>query len=372
MPAASGPPTRVSTPSPAPTATPDCAERVFAGMTEAQRVGQLFLLGLASDRLGPDELHAIQAEHVGSVWFVDRSDAGVAAIRGVTDAVQAQATATATGGVRFFIAANQEGGIAQALHGPGFSEIPSAAVQGTLPVDRLEEEAATWGGQLRAAGVNLDFAPVMDVVPPGGDARNQPIGVLHRAFGHDPATVGDHGVAFLRGLRRGSVEGTIKHFPGLGRVLGNTDVTASVVDRVTTPTDPSLQPFADGIAAGAGLVMVALATYTQIDGYRLAAFSPIVMQMLRGAMGFTGVIVSDDLGATAAVAGIPPARRAVDFLTAGGDLIVSKTTAATTAMVAAILARAGTDATFAGRAEDAARRVLALKQRAGLLPCASP
>jgi beta-N-acetylhexosaminidase len=366
MPTASpAPRPSAATPSP----TPDCAERTFQQMTPAQRAGQLILLGLANDRLGPQEMQVIAQDHVGSVWFVERSDAGVSAIKSVSDAVQAQATVEATAGVRFLVAANQEGGITQALHGPGFSEIPSASVQGTLPAAGLEQEATVWGTQLGAAGVNLDFAPVMDTVPPGGDAQNQPIGVLHRAYGHDPATVGEHGTAFLRGLKSASVLTTIKHFPGLGRVQGNTDFAASVVDTATTPTDPYLQPFAQGIAAGADLAMVALATYTRIDPDHLAAFSPRVIQMLRTDEGFSGVIVSDDLGATAAVAGIPPGARATMFLDAGGDLIISKTVQASAAMLTAIRAQAGSDASFEVRVDDAVRRILALKERAGLLPC---
>jgi beta-N-acetylhexosaminidase len=358
-----------ATPSASPTATPSCEQQVFATMTLPQRVGQLFLLGLANDRFGQPEIRAIQAEHIGSVWFTERSDAGVAGVHAVADAVQAQVSPASTANVRFFIAANQGGGITQALHGPGFSEIPSAAVQGTFAVQTLEDDAALWGAQLRAAGVNLDFAPVLDVVPPGGDAQNEPIGVLHRAYGHDAVTVGTHGAAFLQGLHRASIDGTIKHFPGLGRVVGNTDFTASVVDRTTTPDDPTLQSFADGLAAGADLVMVALATYTRIDPDHLAAFSPTVMQLLRGPLGFGGPIVSDDLGATAAVASIPPATRAIDFLLAGGDWIISKTTAATDAMVPAILDRAQADPSFRSRVDEAAQRILTVKQRWGLLPC---
>lgn len=338
-------------------------------MSDDQRVGQLFLLGLTGDQLGPDEIRAIQAEHVGSVWFVEQSNAGVAGIRAVTDAIQAQASAASTAKVRFFVAANQEGGVIQALHGPGFSEIPSAAVQGTFAVQTLQDDAATWGAQLLAAGANLDFAPVLDVVPPGGDAQNQPIGALNREYGHDPTTVGTHGGAFLRGLHRAGIDGTIKHFPGLGRVQGNTDVTAGVVDSITAANDPYLQSFALGIAAGADLVMLALATYTQIDPNRLAAFSPTVMRLLRGTYRFTGVIVSDDLGATAAVADLPPATRANNFLDAGGDLIISKTAAATDAMIAGLQARVRTDAAFRVRVMESARRILAVKARWGLLPC---
>ena len=79
--------------------------------------------------------------------------------------------------------------------------------------------------------------------------------------------------------------------------------------------------------------------------------------------------MSDDLGATAAVASVPPGQRAVDFLLAGGDFIVSKTATATVAMVAALRARAAVDPTFAARVDDAALRILEAKDATGLLPC---
>lgn len=372
-----GPPPATTTPPPSTTsatASPSapCADAVFAQLTLPQRVGQLFALGLAGDQLGPDELEAIGSHHVGSVWFTETTTGGVSAVRAVADAVQAQATDAATGGVRFYVAANQEGGEIQALRGAGFSKIPSAVTQGTFEPSALQRDAARWGRQLSDAGVNLDFAPVMDVVPAGTEAQNQPIGVLHREFGSDPATVADHGTAFIRGMSAAGIATTAKHFPGLGRVLGNTDNVAEVVDTVTTPTDPFLDSFQGAIDAGVPFVMVALATYTQIDADHLAVFSATVMRLLRDTMGFDGVIVSDDLGAATAVASIPPARRAIDFLSAGGDLIVSKTVGATEAMAEAVVARASTNASFAARVDDAVRRVLAAKDASGLLPCSSP
>jgi beta-N-acetylhexosaminidase len=195
-------------------------------MTVAQRIGQLFLLGLADDRLGAAELGAIRSQHVGSVWFTATTSIGVAGVRRIADAVQAQATAAATARVGFFVAANQEGGLIQALKGPGFARIPSAVEQGKLAPGVLEGDALAWGSALKKAGINLDFAPVFDVVPPGGDATNQPIGVLKREYGHDPGTAGTHAAAFVRGMTRAGVATTAKHFPGLGRVIGHTDFSA--------------------------------------------------------------------------------------------------------------------------------------------------
>lgn len=358
--------------SPSPSASPtaaSCAAQAFARMTEDQRIGQLFLMGLANDQLGAAEIQEIQTDHVGSVWFVDRTYAGVVSVRAVANAVQAQTSPTSTAGVRFFVAANQEGGVIQALQGPGFSLMPSALTQGSWAPASLHNNASFWADQLRAAGVNMNFAPVMDVVPPGFDSQNQPIGALQREYGHDPATVASHGDAFLTAMRQNGVTVTLKHFPGLGRVTGNTDYTVAT-DTTTTVNDPYLQSFKGGIDSGADFVMVAIATYTQIDATRLAAFSPVVIgQMLRGQLGFKGVVVSDDLGATAAVASIPPGERALDFLSAGGDLITSKTSAATHAMVVAIRARVATDPGFRGRVDEAAQAVLQTKQTWGLVPC---
>ena len=362
--------TATATPTASPSPTAECAARVLAGMSEEQRIGQLFLLGLANDQLGAAEQNAIRTYHFGSVWFVEQSAAGAPAIRAVADAVQALATQDTTANVRFFVAANQEGGIIQSLSGPGFSTIPNALDQSTVDPLTLRVRAAQWGRELLAAGVNLNFAPVLDVVPVGTDAQNAPIGALRRGYGHDPATVSAHAIAFMKGMADAGIATTGKHFPGLGRVTGNTDFTAAVVDDVTTSDDPYLAPFRDAIAAGVPMVMVALAKYQKIDATELAVFSPTVMrQMLRVSLGFNGVVVSDDLGATVAVANIVPADRAIGFLTAGGDLIVSKTVAPANAMATAIAARASIDAAFKARVDDAALRVVRAKITFGLVRC---
>lgn len=332
-------------------------------------MGQLFIVGLRDDRLGPAEIAGIRRHHFGSVWFIQTTTEGVAGVRGVADAVQALATKANTAGVRFYVAANQEGGAVQALRGMGFSTIPTAVEQGKLSPATLQTDAETWGNELLAAGVNLNFAPVMDVVPAGSETQNEPIGVLEREYGSDPGTVGTHSVAFLRGMARAGVTTTAKHFPGLGRVVGNTDFTANVVDSVTIRDDLYLDSFRQAIDAGVPMVMVGLASYTKIDPDRLAVFSPVVMRLLRETYGFDGVVVSDDIGATAAVSDTPPENRAVDFVEAGGDLIISKYVGPTGRMAEAILARAESDPAFRSRVDDAAMRVLRAKKASGLLPC---
>ncbi len=339
-------------------------------MNEAQRVGQLFIVGLRDDRLGSAEIAGIREHHFGSVSFIQTTTVGVAGVKRVADAVQALATKAITARVRFYVAANQEGGVIQALRGQGFSTMPTAVDQGTLSPSTLRADAQNWGKQLFAAGVNLNFAPVMDVVPAGTESKNQPIGVLKRGYGNDPAAVGTHGVAFFRGMARARVTTTAKHFPGLGRVLGNTDFTANVVDSVTTPGDPDLASFRQAIDAGVPMVMVALALYKKIDPAHLAVFSPTVMNLLQDTYGFDGVIVSDDIGAAVAISDIPAGTRAIDFLQAGGDMIISKYVQPADQMADAVLARTRTHAAFRSRVDDAAMRALRAKEASRLLPCA--
>jgi beta-N-acetylhexosaminidase len=339
-------------------------------MTEAQKVGQLFLLGIEGDRLAPQETTAIETYHLGSVWLINVRTGGIDTLRPLTAAIQALATETTTHRVGFFVGADQEGGQIQHLKGPGFSTVPAALAQGQLAPPVLQRDAAQWGRELSLAGVNLNFAPVMDVVPPGGDATNLPIGALQREYGHDPATVGSHGAAFVRGMAQAGIPTTLKHFPGLGRVVGNTDTVAGVVDSATTSDDPYLEAFRTAIQAGAPFVMVSLATYSAIDPDHLAVFSPTIIEgLLREKLGFGGVVMSDDLGSTASVASMAPGDRATSFIAAGGDLMIVGGVTPASQMAAAVLARATSDPAFAAKVDAAALSVLRAKEAYGLLSC---
>jgi beta-N-acetylhexosaminidase len=171
-------------------------------------------------------------------------------------------------------------------------------------------------------------------------------------------------------MARAGIATTLKHFPGLGWVGGNTDTSAGVVDSVTTRNDPYLAAFRDGIEAGAPFVMMSLATYTLIDPDRPAVFSPIVIEdMLRDRLGFEGVVVSDDLGSTAATSSVPTSQRATRFIWAGGELVVVAGTGAAGTMATAVVSAARADRAFLARVDAAALHVLQVKEAYGLLPC---
>src|SRR5690606_8890366 len=208
-------------------------------------------------------------------------------------------------------------------------------------------------------------APVADVVPKELADDNEPIAGLDRGYGSDPEEVGAKVAAFTEGMADAEVATALKHFPGLGRVRGNTDFTSKVVDRSTTDDDPGFASFRAGIDAGADMIMIANAYYDKIDDDRQAVFSKkIVTGLVRDRLGFTGVVISDDLAA-AGVADVRPGRRATRFIGAGGDLMIIGDPDEAEEMAEALAEKAEDDTEFDARITESVIRVLALKSRHG-------
>ena len=267
------------------------------------------------------------------------------------------------------LAADQEGGLVQRLKGPGFARIPSARVQAKQSDAELRRNAYDWGRQLKEAGIDANLAPVADVVPMSMILVNKPIGQLRRGYGPSPERVAAKVTAFTKGMDRAGVATAVKHFPGLGRVRGNTDFVSRVVDTKTTRDDAALAGFSAAIDAGADMVMVSSAFYNKIDDDHRAAFSTLIMEeMLRKDLGFSGVVISDDLAA-AAMHVLPPEQRARRFIRAGGDLLIVGEAKLATPMAEAIKREASDNPAFEKRVTNSAVRVVAMKQRRGLAEC---
>jgi beta-N-acetylhexosaminidase len=348
-------------------ASPSTTALLLARMSLAERVGQLFMVGAPAAGDAGQTLPLLRQFHVGSVVLTGRSSLGVEATAHTTAVLQSEARSTSSVGLPLLIATDQEGGMVQVLGGPGFSSLPSALQQGATPVDSLRAQAQAWGFELHAAGVNVDLAPVLDVVPDSGAMSNAPIGAFDRQFGQDPANVAEHGLAFIRGMKNAGVSPTIKHFPGLGRVNGNPDNSSAVTDDVTSRHDAYLMPFAAAIRAGAPIVMVSTATYRLLDPNSPAAFSrTIVTGILRGDLSFTGLVISDDLGRAVQVRGWSLGERAVDFISAGGDLVLTVEPKVVPEMIAAVISKAQGDPVFRAQVDAAALRVLSAKRAQGL------
>ncbi|KAJ1684572.1 hypothetical protein LUZ63_020327 [Rhynchospora breviuscula] len=332
-------------------------------MTPEQRVGQLFVFGVVSTGATEEQLRDLARYSAGNAFLRGPTDLGVEDTRAVTDAV---AGVTTYAGVKPFVSADQESGNAQSLDGEGFSALPTGLEQGELRPARLRREARTWGEELKDAGVTLDLAPVADVVPEDVGTANDPIGYFERQYGSDPASVGNHVAAVVRGMADAGVATSVKHFPGIGRATGNTDSDPQVTDP-TRRDDPLLESFRRGIAADPPMVMVSSGFYPRISDGPRACFNPTIMQgMLRGDLGYDGVIVSDSFG-SASVAGDPPGKRALRFFRAGGTLLLDTNADDLRPMARAVLREVRSDPEFARTTKENVLRVLEAKDRFGLV-----
>lgn len=360
-------PTTASPTTASPTPRPVRCAELAGSLSLRDQVGQLMMVAVPSTGVGPSAADAVDRSRAGSVILLGNTTAGRTRVLAVTE--QAREAARTPQRIQPMLAADQEGGQVQRLQGQGFDRMPSARQQALLSPAELRRDATSWGQQLKRAGIDANLAPVADVVPTDLQNVNQPIGVLRRGYGSNPDRVAEHVAAFVEGMDAAGIATSVKHFPGLGRVRGNTDFTAKVVDGTTTRDDRSLRPFAAGVEAGTDMVMMSSAYYAEIDPRRRAAFSPtIIGGMVRDDLGFTGVVISDDLAA-AAMRDLGPGERMLRFLRAGGDLAIVGDPSIATSMANAVVAEARDDPELADLIEASTVRVLQLKDRRGLASC---
>jgi beta-N-acetylhexosaminidase len=263
-------------------------------------------------------------------WALDRLQAGLAAglllyERNLASEAQAAANGQAAQAAALaspvalpaIVATDQEGGIVARIPGPPTG---SAATMGARPAPDVEAEGRATADLLLRWGVNTDLAPVADVARPGTFEAQ-----ARRSFSGDPAVAAGGVSAFVTGLRAGGVAATLKHFPGLGAASANTDHADGVVDLPASDLDAvDLVPFAAGIGAGAQLVMMASAAYPALSP-GLALTSPAIVDgLLRGRLGFQGVVISDALDASGVGAVGTPPEAVVAAAAAGVDLFIAQ------------------------------------------------
>ena len=339
------------------------ASRAIATMSLDERAGQLIMAPMFAGGNPADLSALISTRHVGSVVLIGNWNNGTAAAKTAADALQSYAPS----GNQLIVSTDQEGGQVQHLKGSGFDTMPSAVAQGQMSADTLRSSAKTWGGQLKQAGINIDLAPVLGTVQVKRSS-NAPIGALNRDFGLDSNGNAQHGIAFVEGMRDAGVGATVKHYPGLGAVTGNTDFTTEgILDTTTTLDGEQIGAFNTTIKqAKPAMVMMPLATYQRIDSSAPAAFSSkIIDGTLRGSVGYDGVVISDSLSA-AAVSGIATKDLGVRLVDAGGDLACIGDTSYVTPILDGIIARAQSDPAFAKKVTASATRVMTLKYQMGL------
>ncbi len=218
------------------------------------------------------------------------------------------------------IAIDQEGGRVNRLDpAHGFPPTPSQASVGARG-DAVEAEQVgrRIGTTMAQAGLDLDLAPVVDV---DVDPTNPAIGALDRSFSADPAGVATMAAAEIRGLHSAGVRAVIKHFPGIGSASANTDFDQA--DVTTTWTDMELDPYRSLFGSNLpDAVMSAHVVNRQLDPDLPASLSPATIDgLLRTGLGWTGPVVTDDMGAVAITSRFERDEAIALAIEAGNDLL---------------------------------------------------
>jgi beta-N-acetylhexosaminidase len=363
-----------------------------AGLTDAQLVGQLFVsyvYGASATSDTPDQRQAnlalygaatgaeiIRRWHLGGIILIDHNDLDPSRpalstgnvgdprqIAGLTAGLQRSAEADS--GVRLLIGTDQEGGSVQRIT-DGVSWRPSELQLGQSDPGALRCGYRTLGQQLRALGVNQDYAPVADVVRTSG-------GVIgDRSFGPDPVVDSRDVVAAATGLQDAGVLATLKHWPGHGStpvdshedlpVLTESAQEWRTVDRV---------PFA-AAARVAGSIMVGHLALPALDPAGVpATLSPVLVgQQLRNALAYRGLVLTDSLWMAPMRQAGSPGQVAVRALQAGDDMLLMSPDLPNASR--AVLAKLRADRAFRLTVQEAVTRVLAAKARVAVAPTAQP
>jgi beta-N-acetylhexosaminidase len=262
--------------------SPPPVERAAAPPTLAQEVGQRFVFPYAGLRPPRALERRIRRGEAAGVILFARNVRSVGQVRAVVDRLQ-RLPRPAGLDRPLLIMVDQEGGPVRRLPGP-----PVAGAAQTATSAAAHDNGEAEGRVLRAAGVNVDLAPVVDVARPGAALERE-----GRTYGRDAATVIARAGAFAAGLRASGVAPVLKHFPGFGAATINTDDGSARVD--LPPATLRAVDAAPYRALAAPAVMVSTAIYPQVSALPAALSPRWTDGELRGRLGFEGVAISDDL-----------------------------------------------------------------------------
>lgn len=330
-------------------------------LTLEEKIGQLFICGFHS--LTPDEQikTLIEEYHLGGVVYFRRNVDSASQLADLSHNLQVLNKPLSE--IPLFIAIDQEGGMVSRIDHEGVSRIPGNMSLGAADDLELTAAAAALGAEeLNKLGINLNFAPVVDV---NNNPVNPVIGV--RSFGENPELVAAHGAAAIKGYQDKGVSATAKHFPGHGDTAVDTHLGLAVVPHDKSRLEQvELLPFRKAIEIDVDMIMTAHVIFPAFESEEIPATLShgVLTKLLREEMGYEGLIVTDclEMHAISKSIGIP--EGAVKALEAGADLIlVSHTQKDQVAAFKAVLAAVESGRLTEERIDASLKRILALKEK---------
>jgi beta-N-acetylhexosaminidase len=291
-----------------------------------QKIGQMLIIGFRGDKIDRTSYisKAMNVLNLGGVILFDKDNPSSGTEkRNITSYNQTKtliANLNKYSPSPLFISVDAEGGYINRLKEKyGFINIPSAEQMGKGTIEETKNQADTLGRELKDLGINMDFAPVVDV---NVNPENPVIGYLKRSFSADPEKVYEYASSFINGLHQNNIITAIKHFPGHGS--STSDSHLGIVDVTNTYKQEELIPYQKLIENGySDMVMTAHIINTNIDPTYPSTLSPLfIKNILRNQLKFTGVVVSDDMQMGAIVDNYGYDEAIIRAINAGCDMLI--------------------------------------------------
>lgn len=283
------------------------------------KIGQLIMVGFEGSSPSEEFLDFLKNFPFGGVILFSRNYKDKEQVRDLCAHIREWNTRCHPGAPPLFIGVDQEGGRVKRF-GPPFIESPPNRVWGEMDdLEKTRENARTVGKELHDVGVNINFAPVLDV---DTNPINPIIG--DRSYGPDPVLVSRHGAAAIKGFYEGGLFPVGKHFPGHGHTSMDSHLCLPVVETsLEQLSEVELLPFVHGIESGLEMIMTAHVVYKNIDPQCPATFSNrIISGLLREQIGFKGLIFSDDMEMRAVAECFDFPEACLKALEAGCDILL--------------------------------------------------
>ena len=350
----------------------DRAVQMVASLDVAGRAGSVLMVS-SRDAVGTGAVGNLGLGGVilgGSLGILDGTLSGTPSeVAELTASLSSQVPASQAG-FPLLVGTDQEFGLVQRLV-TGFTDIPSQQELGDIPdlgaaVQATQQATAVAGSEMAAVGINVDFAPVSDVIPPDGASE-----MLGRSFGSDPNRVAALVTAAVAGYQSAGIAATLKHFPGLGELSADTHLSLQSLS-ASCPSWNAVAsvPIRAGTQAGVAMVMTGHATFPAVDdGSVPTSLSGVMDQLLRGdpsssvagctPIGYTGIRITDSLQMAPITGGYSSADAAWQGLAAGEDLLLMPVNPEDA--VTGILQAVDSGQLAVSRLNEAAVRVFALR-----------
>jgi len=282
-------------------------------------LGGLFMVGLPGTELDASTLDLIEKYGINNFILFKRNVESPEQARSLCRDLAA--ACRRTGLAAPLISIDQEGGTVARLKAPFFTEFPDARklAENGQAEELLADYARTCARELLALGVNMNLAPVLDVCPGG-----QGLVMERRSLGEDPFRVAELGALVIREMQAHGLAACAKHFPGLGSVTLDPHEVRPVVDRSSAEMEAcDLLPFQAAIAGQVAAVMTSHTVYPRLDRINPATLSPMILGgLLRHRLGYSGLVVTDDLEMGAIENEGTVADAALEAFVAGADLLL--------------------------------------------------